>query len=362
MAEKKHTRRDFLKGTAARDRLADRLEQAADQIAESGSANASPACFLRIERPAMGGHFEVFLNAGQYDHGTEAALAALDEVDRLEQLLSFFRATSQIGQINQLAADGPVSVDPDVFELLQWAVGLNHETDGALDITAGPLSEVWGFSRREGKIPDQQQLDEALTRVGCDKLELDAENQTVRFTVPGMQINLGAIGKGYALDRASAILMDQGIEHFMIHGGQSSIVAQGSALTADGRSTGWTVGVHDPTRHDRRLAEIRLFDRAIGTSGSEKQFFRYQGRRLGHVLDPRTGWPAEGLLSATVVAPTAALADGLSTALFVLGEEKGTALCDCRGDVAVLLVDTKGNHIECKHFGPERGALVSYSK
>lgn len=319
--------------------------------------------FLRVSRAAMGGQFEVFLNAGQYDEATEAALAALDEVQRIEEQLSIFRATSQINRVNHLAADGPVPVDDELFDLLALAVRLHGQTAGTLDVTTGPLSDAWGFSRREGKLPTQRQIDVAMTRVGCDKLELDAERHTVRFQVPGMRINLGAIGKGHALDRCAAVLEARGIGHFMVHGGQSSVVARGASCddVGSGEASGWIVGVHDPSRHGRRLAEIRLRDRALGTSGSEKQFFRHQGRRLSHVLDPRTGWPAEGLLSATVSAPTAVLADALSTALFVMGPDEAVAFCEARNDLAAFLVEAKGNRIATRATGFTPGDLIEQS-
>lgn len=324
---------------------------------------ASESCFLRVSRAAMAGEFEVFFNAGQYAHATEAAVAALDEVDRLEEQLSVFRPASAVSRINLLAGEGPVAVDAELFELLQLAVRLWRETNGALDITAGPLSDAWGFSRRRPEAPDRRQLDEALAMVGCDKLELDAEDRTVRFRVPGMKINLGAIGKGYALDRCAARLEAEGIENFMVHGGQSSVVARGSSAASEpgGKGpddpAGWIVGVHDPVCRRGRLGEIRLRDRAIGTSGSEKQFFRHQGRRLSHILDPRTGWPAEGLLSATVVAPTAALADGISTALFVMGPEKAIAWCEAREDVGAFLVAPRRGGMEIRTIGFAPGEL-----
>jgi thiamine biosynthesis lipoprotein len=310
----------------------------------------------------MAAEFEVFFNAGEYPEATEAAVAALDEVDRLEERLSVYRGASEVSRINALAADGPVAVEPDLFELVELAVRLWSETDGALDITAGPLSDVWGFSRRQAEVPSQRQLDEARARVGCDKLVLDAENRTVRFRVPGMKINLGAIGKGYALDCCAARLEAQGIANFMVHGGQSSVVARGSSragapANAAAAPAGWIVGMHNPTRRAGRLAEIRLHDRALGTSGSEKQFFRHQGRRLSHVLDPRTGWPAEGVLSATVAAPTAALADAISTALFVMGPDRAIAWCEARKELAAILVLPKRNGVEMRSTGFAPGEL-----
>jgi len=163
---------------------------------------------------------------------------------------------------------------------------------------------------------------------------------------------LGSIGKGYALDRCAERMVEEDIHDFMIHGGQSSVLARGA--TAGDPLGGWLVGVHHPLRHRKRLAEIRLRDRALATSGSEKQFFRYRGRRLSHILDPRTGRPAEGLLSVTVLAPTAVLADGLSTAFFVMGAEPTMAYCEARPELGVLLVRAgRGDRVDVLSVGLE---------
>jgi FAD:protein FMN transferase len=345
MVKRRHTRREFLKGLPARDALADRMEQAA-----AAGREKTETSFLWVSRRAMAAEFEVVVRAGQYPQATEAALAALDEVERLEERLSVFRPTSEVSRINEFAASGPVEVAAELFELIELAVRLHRETGGALDVTAGPLSEVWGFARGQGAAPEPAQIAEALARTGSDKLELDAARRTVRFRVPGVWINLGAIGKGYAVDRAAAVLAAQGIEDFMVHGGQSSVVARGSSSAADGQA-GWAVGVHDPLGGERRLGEVRLMDRALGTSGSQRQFFMHGGRRLGHVLDPRTGWPAEGLLAATVVAPTAAEADGLSTAMFVMGLAGGMAFCEAREGLAAVFVWAEGDQVRTRACG-----------
>src|SRR5262249_38333665 len=158
-----------------------------------------------------------------------------------------------------------------------------------------------------------------LERVGVRHLELDAQRRSVRYLRRGLEINLGSIGKGYALDRAADLLRNEGVTAGLIHGGQSSILAIGSDPTDD---RGWAVGVRHPWQGDRRLAVLRLRDRALGTSAVTFQHLEVNGKKLGHILDPRTGWPAEGTASATAVAPTAAEADALATAFFILGVDK----------------------------------------
>lgn len=357
MTKRKTSRRDFLRGRSAADAMADRLEGLpVEQPGQASMASREETYLVRVGREAMACEFEILLNAGQYPRGTEIAIETLDRIDAFEEQLSFFRPASEISRLNRGAADDPVEVEPGLFGLLELAVRLHAETGGALDITAAALSDAWGFSRRQGKIPTEAELAEALANVGSDRLALDPEKQTIRFLAPGIRLNLGALGKGYALDCCATPMLDEGLRDFMIHGGQSSVLARGSTLRDP--AGGWLVGVHHPLRHNQRLAEIRLRDRALATSGSEKQFFWHQGRRLSHILDPRTGWPAEGVLSATVLAPTAALAEGLSTAFFVMGVDQSREFCQGRPELAVVMVlPGRGSRVEVDAWGLEQGDL-----
>ncbi len=343
---KKSSRRDFLKGRSAADALSDAVDEAfpAESPLASPTAPQGQSYLVQVSRRAMASDFVVFLNAGQYAEGTEQALEALDLVDELEAQLSYFRPDSQLSRVNRWAADEPVPVGARLFELLELAAELFRQTDGALDVSAAALWQAWGFARRAAAVPEQEAIDEALDRVGFDHVHLDSQARTVSFDKPGIQLNLGSIGKGYALDQCALGLAAHEIEHYLLHGGQSSVLARGSRMRDEPSEHGaappggWTVGLRHPLRASSRLGEVYLRDRALGTSGSAAQFFRHQGRRLSHVLDPRTGWPAEGVLSSTVVAPSAAAADALSTATFVMGPQRTAQFCRERPDVAVLLV------------------------
>ncbi len=331
---RKSSRRDFLKGRSAADALGDLAQGALpDGHLEPPGGGAH---LVRISRRAMACEFEVFLAAGQYEQGTEAALEALDLVESLEDQMSVFRPGSELSRINRNAADGPVEVKPRLFALLELAARLEAETGGSLDITAGQLSDIWGFSHRKGALPDDRQLAEALENIGSELLDLDHQHQTVRFRKPGVKLNLGSIGKGHALDCCAEQLAAAGIGDFLLHGGGSSVWARGASPEDAGG--GWTVGIRHPLRPNRRLAEIRLRDRALATSGSLAQFFRHKGRRYSHILDPRTGRPAEGVLSATAVASNAAEADALSTALFVMGPDAALEYCRDRWEIALFMV------------------------
>jgi len=364
---RKSNRRDFLRGKLAAESLADAAQRALpEDSAGSAPTDASAAGYLlRISRRAMACEFEVCLSAGQYERGTELALEALDLVEALEEQLSYFRPTSEISAINRAAARQPVTVKPRLFELLEMAMRVSEETARAFDLTSTPLWEAWGFSRRAGAVPSPQQVAEALTYVGGHLVELDPQRLTIRFRRQGVRLNLGSVGKGCALDRCAERLLAAGIGDFLLHGGYSSVLARGSPQRAEGppRETGtpgWTVGIRHPLRPDRRVAEVRLSGRALSTSGAWAQSFRYRGRRYGHIIDPRTGQPAEGVLSATAIAPSAALAEALSTAFYVMGPDLAIDYCRPRPELAAVVIcrPTQGGGIDIRSTGFSDRELV----
>ena len=314
------------------------LVQAAGEVAAALDQPSEPApaddvALLRFARRAMATQFEVILPFG-YPDAQQKAAAALDEIDRLEQQLTVYHDYSEVSRINRRAAAGDVRVEERLFQLLQLSARLSQETAGAFDVTTGALIKTWGFFKRQGRVPAAEELQSALERVGSRHLVLDAERQSVRFDRPGLEINLGSIGKGYALDRVAGLLRAAGVAVGLLHGGHSSVCALG-AMPGDER--GWAVGVRHPWRAER-LAIVRLRDRALGTSAATYQHLEYNGKKLGHILDPRSGMPAEGIASATVVAPTAAEADALATAFFILGVEAARAYCEAHPGISALLL------------------------
>lgn len=333
----KSRRRDFLTGRAAADAVYHALS-GPPELHPTGAAPVE-AHLLHFTRTAMACQFELIISPDRYRHAADAALEALDLIDELEEQLSVYRPASEVSRLNALAATERVPVEAGLFGLIERSLDLHRETGGAFDITAGPLSRCWGFFRREGKIPSEDELHAALAQVGSGQLELNPEARSVRFLSAGMEINFGAIGKGYALDRAGQRLTGAGIEDFVFHGGRSSMLARGSMTGGRADDDGWTVGIGHPLRPGKRLAELHLSGhRGLSTSGSGTQFFRHAGERYGHILDPRTGQPAAGMLSVTVTAPTAAEADALSTAFYVLGVEESLQYCQRHPEIAALLV------------------------
>jgi thiamine biosynthesis lipoprotein len=293
---------------------------------------------LVIGREAMACRFEVVFNVGEVPDATALACATLDVVDEIENAFSVYRDTSDLAILNATAASGWQPVSHEVFALLTRARELHDRTGGGFDIAAGALVKAWGFLQRQGRTPAAEEQAAALAASGMRHVELDPETRRVRFTQPGVEINPGAIGKGWAVDRAVDWLADRGVESVLIHGGSSSVRARGTQGFGGPGRRGWKVGLRHPLLPGHRLATLTLADRALGTSGSGTQFFVDRGRKLGHILDPRTGRPAEGVLSATVLAPEAATADALATALYVLGPAGLDAVAPADGDVAAILV------------------------
>lgn len=341
----KASRRTFLShGAIAQSGVpgAMRGQDAASPPAGDGSSGpSSEGPGLRLSRRAMACRFEIVLPGKPSPQAVQSAVDALDLVGQLEEQLSVFRSTSRLSELNRRAASEPVPVDGDLFELLQQALALSKATEGAFDITSTPLWRLWGFAQGKGRVPGEEELAEAVGLVGSHLVELDAARRTVRFLRPGVELNLGAIGKGYALDRCAERLVAAGVDRFLLSGGYSSMLAKGGRCPGNSRGVpgdGWTVGLRHPLRPELRVAEIDLQDEALGTSAASFQFIRQQGRRLGHVLDPRTGRPSERVLSATVVAPGAALADALSTAFAVMGLEACREFCRAHPHVSAVLV------------------------
>src|SRR3954470_805449 len=333
MIPSRHTRRSFLLGEAASRELAGSGQRIGSPVS---LAEGRSSLLVSVCRRAMACEFEVQLAANRQDNSMEHVFEALDRVEALEAQLTVYRDDSEVIRINRRAADAPVAVEARLFGLMQQAQRLHRETAGALDVTSGPLSEAWGFSRREGRVPSEAQIAEALDRVGMQHVVLDETQRTIKYARPGVSINFNSMGKGYALDRMAELLAEHDVDDYLIHGGKSSVLARGSQPGSD--IPGWRVGVRHPLCPTERLGELVLRDEALSTSGAGTQFFIRRGRRYGHILDPRSGYPAEGLYSATVIAPTAAEAEGLSTAFYVMGPERVGEFCDTRPQIAALLV------------------------
>jgi thiamine biosynthesis lipoprotein len=279
-----------------------------------------------VERTRASMGAEVHLSAWTSDEtgAISAFEAVFKELERLESLMSVWRPGSDIVRLNEAAGVSAVAVSPDVMEALRVARDVGDWTDGAFDITFGALSDVWKFDHdQDDRIPTADEIARRVPLVDYRALSLDLSAGTAYIAGRGMRAHLGGIGKGYAVDHAAGILRSRGMRDFMVQ--------FGGDLYAGGRrgDRPWRLGIRDPRGPaDSVFAAIDLTDSAFSTSGDYERFFLRNGQRYHHILDPRTGEPARGSRSVTIVADTAALADALSTGVFVLGHEKGMRLIE----------------------------------
>ena len=297
----------------------------------------------------MGSRFEITAVARTQDHAEAAVEAAYAEIDRIEGLISSWRESSETSAINRSAGGPAVEVSRELFDLIRRGMRVSELTGGAFDLTFAGTGKLWDFKDPTQGVPNENELLASLELVDYRLVDLNAGRSSVRLPKTGMKIGLGAIGKGYAANRAAKVL-----EELDVVGG---LVNAGGDLVAFGQrdnGTSWTVGIADPLNPERVFAHVELADRAIVTSGDYEQYFEIDGVRYAHILDPRTGWPVRGVTSATVLCADAELADALATSIFVLGVEDGLELINQLRGVEALIVD---DHLQI-HFSTQlRGQI-----
>ncbi len=294
---------------------------------------------VAVARQAMATRFEIVLHGDNPVALRAAGEEALDEIERWDARLSLYRPTSLAAHVNARAAVEPVRVDALFFRLLQDIQKLSRETEGAFDITIAPLMRCWGFTKGEGRVPERKALAEARTKVGMHLVELDPADFTVRFLREGVMLDFGAIGKGYALERAAGLLREAGIASAILHGGTSTVCAIGRPPDADS----WKVGIEYPPESSTvpppLLATVPLRDTALSVSAVWGRSFQKGQTTYGHVIDPRTGKPQRRTLMTAVVLPSATEADALSTALLVAGIKGRAGIEALHSEVRSLVVE-----------------------
>ena len=288
----------------------------------------------------MGTFTHVVVVADDSATAKKCVAAALEEINRIDELMSDFKSNSDIGRANAEAARHPVQVSESTYEVLRKSVEFSQLTDGAFDVTVGPLVDLFRTAKKTGAAPSEEQVAQARTKVGFEKLELDDQNRTVRFSVEGMRLDLGAIAKGYAVDKAAEAAQRCGAIGAMVDIG-GNIRCIGSP--PKGRDH-WLIGVQDPNSAVEGvgggglLFTLKITNASMATSGDYQQFALIEGRRYSHILDPHTGISAEGLSSVTIITDNATDADALSTAVSVMGRQKGLALIEkLPGTEAILI-------------------------
>lgn len=284
----------------------------------------------------MGTIVEITVAHRSEDDARVAIREAMSELQRADDLMSSYKPGSAIFSVNKAGVSAKVPVGKEVFLLVRDAVAMSDASGGAFDPTIWPVSHLWEFDQG-GKLPNPLALAKALPLVGCESVIFDQSGYSVGFSVDGMGLDLGAIAKGWAVDRA--------IEKLVARGIRNAIIDAGGDLRIIGARPGkdfWRIGVQHPREPGNLLATLKLRDTAIVTSGDYERFFMIDGVRYHHILDPATGQPARGCQSVTVLAATAAEADACATAAFVLGPAKGLAFLRSRPGVRGLIVDAAG--------------------
>ena len=327
------SRRDFLTGKAAQQRIRAVGDEIADSLLEtSETPTPEGGETVRLETRAMGCPWSVIMNPGP-SRQVMVATDAFDVVRAAEQMLTIYREDSEVSVLNKQAFGESRPISSELFEFLKTCQRLFEETNGAFDPASGRLIQLWKDARDHGRIPTENEVETVLAQSGLSHFTFEESETSVRFNRP-LMLDFASIGKGYGIDLAAEHLKSEQLDSFLIHGGQSSLIAYGEHNS----HSGWPVGLKNPLFTDKRYATIVLHNQAMSTSGSNIQYFRHSGQRYGHLLDPRTGWPAEGLLSVTVITPSATDADALSTALYVMGLDNALEYCDDHPEVGAILV------------------------
>ncbi len=256
------------------------------------------------------------------DKGLPAVLEqALDEVDRIDRLMSHYKPESPLSQLNRTAAAGPVKVDPELFDFIAESLRYGRESGGAFDITVGPLMKAWGFFRGEGRLPAPAEIEQLKHQIGYQHVILNRADHTIRFDQPGIELDLGGIAKGYAVDRVVDILKAHHVAAALVSAGGSTLYALGAPPGHDA----WDVEVQDPLDPRNVAMTVQLKDRSLSVAGRATKSFVVDGVTYSHIMDPRTAMPVQGVLSVVVLTPTGTAGDALDDAFFVEGIEKSKA-------------------------------------
>ncbi len=269
----------------------------------------------------MGGMFSVTAYGKDRTQLEAAVTEALEEAQRLDSLLSNYKPTSEWSKVNREAGQGAVQISDELFQLLEACVVYSRQSEGTFDITVGPLMRRWGFFKGSGRFPHRSEIRTAMSSVGYQNIILDPAAKTVRFANPGTEIDPGGIGKGYAVDRMVKILRDAGIDSAFVSAAGSSLYGIGTPPS----EPGWKVSIVDPGHKDRVVASVLLKDESMATSGSSEKYFMAGGNIYSHIMDPRTGYPAQGTLSVSLISPKAIDTEAWAKPMYILGRDRAAS-------------------------------------
>lgn len=309
---------------------------------DAGPATTGDERRITYQARTMGTWGGVTLSAADSLEALPHARRVHEAWSRVDSLMSNWTDDSEVARINREGGAEPIEIHPEVARVLETALAVGGQSGGAFDITVEPVVRAWGFLGGEKRVPDADEIETILERVGQQKIRFDPEARTLAFEWPGMRIDLGGVAKGYGVDEGARVLREIGVETALI-----DLSGNMAALGSPPGRESWVIGVRDPRDRHAYFARLDLRDACIATSGNYERFVSEGGKRYGHILDPRTGWPAQGLLSVTVLAPSATEADAWATALIVLGRARAVELVRDRDDLQVVLVEPRqdaGDH------------------
>jgi thiamine biosynthesis lipoprotein len=285
----------------------------------------------------MGSRFDITVVAGDSLQGNTYIDLAVAEVSRIERLISEWDPDSETSEINRNAGIQPVQVDPELFGLIERSISISKLTDGAFDISYASMDKIWRFDGSMTEMPSEEAIKASVSKVGYQNIILDKTHSSVFLKLQGMKIGFGAIGKGYAADKAKVLLIGKGV--------QAGIVNASGDMNTWGRQPGgdeWKIAITNPLNKNKVFAVLPIREGAVVTSGNYEKYVTFNGKRYTHIIDPKTGYPASGMISATVFAQKAELADALATALFVMGTEAGINRVNQLPGVECIVIDDNG--------------------
>ena len=285
------------------------------------SSNLFAQQVFKKKKSLLGSPFEITVVATDSVQANQFVNMAFDEVTRIEHLISDWIPTTQISKVNQQAGIAAVKVDLEVFELVERALKISKLTDGAFDISYASMDKIWKFDGSMKTMPTEEAIKKSVAKVGYEHILLDANNTTIFLEKEGMKLGLGGIGQGYIADKIKALLQKNGCTSGLVN-------VSGDINTWGKQPNGadWSVGIVNPMNKNKVFATFPLYDSAVETSGSYEKYVTFNGKRYSHIIDPRTGYPATGIVSVSVFAKQTELADALATGIFVLGVEVGLDL------------------------------------
>jgi thiamine biosynthesis lipoprotein len=286
----------------------------------------------------MGSRFDISVVATDVVKANAYIDTAADEITRIEKIISSWDPASQTSEINRNAGIKPIRVSAELFQLIERSIAISRLTDGAFDITYASMDKIWKFDGSMKNFPSEQEVAKSVARVGYEKIILDPENYSVFLPEEGMKIGFGAIGKGYAADKAKDLLIHNGVIAGIIN-------ASGDMNTWGKQPSGedWKVAITNPLNKDQAFALVPITHGAVVTSGNYEKFVVFDAIRYSHIIDPRTGYPTHGIVSATVFAPSAELADALATSVFVMGYDVGIQRINQLPNIECIMIDDQGN-------------------